>query len=191
MSKNNNFDVLSILQEHGAMLKGHFQLPNGLHSENYIQTFLVTQYPNLLNKISQAMSDLFDKTDVNVVLAPTAKISVIAQEIARIKKGRAVFAEEHDGVMKIKPELAPKKGDKVLVVDDVTATGKLISNAIAVARSYDAEVVGVVSIVDRSVGDLCLQVPIRALMSFPLETYEEKDCPLCKKKIPLQLYRKF
>ncbi len=190
MSKNNNFDVLSILQEHGAILKGHFQLPNGLHSENYIQTFLVTQYPNLLNKVSSAMSDLFKKSKVNVVLAPTAKISVIAQEIARIKKARAVFAEENDGVMKIKPELAPKKGDKVLVVDDVTATGKLISNAIALAKSCDAEVVGVVSIVDRSVGDLCLQVPIRALMSFPLETYDEKDCPLCKKKIPLQLYRK-
>lgn len=190
MSKSNNFDVLSILQEHGAILKGHFQLPNGLHSENYIQTFLVTQYPNLLNKISQAMSDLFDKCDANVILAPTAKISVIAQEIARIKKARAVFAEEHSGVMKIKPELAPKKGDKVLVVDDVTATGKLISNAIALAKSCDAEVIGVVSIVDRSVGDLCLQVPIRALMSFPLETYEEKDCPLCKKKVPLQLYKK-
>jgi len=55
MSKKNNFNIISILQEHGAILKGHFQLPNGLHSENYIQTFLVTQYPHLLTKISQEM----------------------------------------------------------------------------------------------------------------------------------------
>ncbi|MBT3393133.1 MAG: orotate phosphoribosyltransferase, partial [Elusimicrobiaceae bacterium] len=183
MSKKNNFNIISILQEHGAILKGHFQLPNGLHSENYIQTFLVTQYPHLLTKISQEMSDLFKKSTATVILAPTPKISVLAQEIARLRKARAVFAEKYKGdSMKIKKALAPKKGDKVLIVDDVTTTGKLISAAIALCKSSGAEIIGVASVADRSVGDLGLQVPIRALMSFPLETYTEEKCPLCKKR---------
>ena len=50
----NNLDLLSLLQEHGAVVEGHFVMPSGFHSQTYIQTSLLLQHPNLAQKIAQA-----------------------------------------------------------------------------------------------------------------------------------------
>ena len=48
----NNLDVLCLLQEHGAIVEGHFEMPSGFHSQTYIQTSLLLQHPNLAQKIA-------------------------------------------------------------------------------------------------------------------------------------------
>ena len=40
MSKLGKLDVVGLLQEHGAILNGHFRLPSGFHTQTYIQTSL-------------------------------------------------------------------------------------------------------------------------------------------------------
>ena len=87
----NNLDLLSLLQEHGAVVEGHFVMPSGFHSQTYIQTSLLLQHPHLAQKIAQAMSEKFPgRTDVVMALTPSN--SVLAQEVARVRGARAIFA---------------------------------------------------------------------------------------------------
>jgi len=56
MSKLGKFDVVGLLQEHGAILNGHFQIPSGFHTQTYIQPSLVLQYPHLAQKVAKEMA---------------------------------------------------------------------------------------------------------------------------------------
>lgn len=184
MAKLNNLDIMGLLQEHGAILNGHFQLPSGHHSQVYIQPSAVMQYPHIAHKIAKAMADKF-KSNIDVVLAPGGATIIVGQELARVKKARSIFAEEIDGVMVLKRNFTLKSGEKVLIADDVVTRGAMVKKAIALAQRYGAKVVGVCAIIDRSDESLSLNVPVRALLSYPLKVYLPDKCPLCKRKLPL------
>ena len=180
----NNMDVLCLLQEHGAILEGHFVMPSGFHSQTYIQTSLLMQHPHLAQRIAGALSDKFTKK-VDVVMALTPSNSVLAQEVARARGVRAIFASRDDnGEMVLKHNFLIKEGEEVLIVDDVAVSGRKINKAIALVSRMGGNVIGVGVIVDRSMGYLPLAVPLRALLSYPMQTFSAKECPLCAAKIP-------
>ena len=180
----NNLDVLCLVQEHGAIMEGHFVMPSGFHSQSYIQTSLLLQHPHLAQRIAQALSDKFSqKADVILALEPSN--SVLAQEVARVRGARAIFASRNEqGQMVLKHNFVLKPGERVLVVDDVTVGGRKLAQAIELAQGLGAHVFGVAVIVDRSMGYLPLTIPLRALLSYPMETFTAKECPLCAAKIP-------
>lgn len=180
----NNMDVLCLLQEHGAILEGHFVMPSGFHSQTYIQTSLLMQHPNLAQKIAGALSEKFAK-QADVVMALTPSDSILAQEVARVRGVRAIFASKDDnGQMILKHSFNIKEGENVLIVDDVAVSGRKINKAIELVGKLGGNVIGVGVIVDRSMGYLPLTVPLRALLSYPMQTFTAKECPLCAAKIP-------
>lgn len=180
----NNMDILCLLQEHGAILEGHFVMPSGFHSQTYIQTSLLMQHPHLAQKIAGALSDKFTKT-ADVVMALTPSDSVLAQEVARARGIRAIFAsKDEQGVMVLKHNFTIKEGENVLIVDDVAVSGRKINSAIEMVDKLGGNVIGVGVIVDRSMGYLPLTVPLRSLLAYPMQTFTAKECPLCAAKIP-------
>ena len=180
----NNIDVLCLLQEHGAILEGHFVMPSGFHSQTYLQTSLLMQHPNLAQRIAGALSDKFTKK-ADVIMALTPSDSVLAQEVARARGVRAIFAsKDEDDNMILKHNFTIKEGENVLIVDDVAGSGRKINRAIELVNRLKGEVIGVGVIVDRSMGYLPLTVPLRSLLAYPLQTFTAKQCPLCAAKIP-------
>lgn len=180
----NNIDVLCLLQEHGAILEGHFVMPSGFHSQTYLQTSLLMQHPNLAQRIAGALSDKFTKK-ADVILALTPSDSVLAQEVARARGVRAIFASKDDnGNMILKHNFTIKEGEQVLIVDDVAVSGRKINRAIELVSRLKGEVIGVGVIVDRSMGYLPLTVPLRSLLAYPIQTFTANQCPLCAAKIP-------
>lgn len=180
----NNMDILCLLQEHGAILEGHFVMPSGFHSQTYIQTSLLMQHPHLAQKIAGALSEKF-ATKADVVMALTPSDSVLAQEVARVRGVRAIFASKDDnGTMVLKHNFTIKEGENVLIVDDVAVSGRKINSAIDLVNKLSGNVIGVGVIVDRSMGYLPLTVPLRSLLSYPMQTFAAKECPLCAAKIP-------
>ncbi|MFH1619928.1 MAG: orotate phosphoribosyltransferase [bacterium] len=186
MAKLGKLDVVGLLQEHGAIMNGHFQLPSGFHSQTYVQTSLVMQYPHLAQKVAREMASKFPQ-EINVVISSAVGSMVIGQEVARAKKARAIFTERVSGVMILRRDFRLSEGERVLVVDDVLNTGRLTGETVALANAYGAKVIGAVAIVDRSTGTLPLSVPVRALISYPLQAYPPESCPLCAQKIPITL----
>ena len=180
----NNLDVLCLLQEHGAIVEGHFEMPSGFHSQTYMQTSLLLQHPNLAQKIARALSEKFVKK-ADVILALTPSDSVLAQEVARVRGVRAIFAsKDESGEMILKHNFTIKPGEKVLIVDDVAVSGRKINRAIDLVNRLQGDVIGVGVIVDRSMGYLPLTVPLRALLAYPVQTFTATECPLCAAKIP-------
>ena len=178
-------DILCLLQEHGAILEGHFVMPSGFHSQTYIQTSLLMQHPHLAQKIAGALSERFT-TKADVVMALTPSDSVLAQEVARVRGVRAIFASKDDnGAMVLKHNFTIKEGENVLIVDDVAVSGRKINSAIDLVNKLSGNVIGVGVIVDRSMGYLPLTVPLRSLLSYPMQTFAAKECPLCAAKIPV------
>ncbi len=182
----NNLDLLSLLQEHGAIVEGHFVMPSGFHSQTYIQTSLLMQHPNLAQKIAQAMSEKFP-AHADVVMALTPSNSVLAQEVARVRGARAIFASKDEaGNMILKHNFSIKPGETVLLVDDVTVGGRKVLKAQELVQKAGGKVLGITVLVDRSMGILPLEIPLRALLSYPIQTFTAKECPLCASKVPVQ-----
>ena len=54
-------EVLELFDKHGALLKGHFRLSGGLHSEEYLQCALILQYPKIAERLSKELAAKFSK----------------------------------------------------------------------------------------------------------------------------------
>ena len=177
-------DVISMLQEHGAIAEGHFQLPSGLHSPSYVEIAVVMQYPNLAHRLGKALAAKFPQ-GIDVVVSPAMGGILIGQEVARVKKCRAIFTERSGAEMGLKRDFRLSRGEKVLVVEDVMTTGHSTSAVVNLAGVYGAKVVGVAAVLDRSMNALPLRVPVRALASYPVRVHPPENCPLCARGEPL------
>lgn len=184
MLRKPKIDIISVLEENEAFIDGHFELPGGLHIQNYVDTAAVMQYPNLAAKIGAALADLFEGP-VDAVFSPTPENSILAQEVARVKNARAVFATEAGGTMQLKGVMKINPGENVLIVDNVTMTCRKVREAASLIKMLKANVVGAAVIVDRSTTGAVGNMALRSLLSYPLDSYKPEDCPMCKAGVNL------
>lgn len=184
MLRKPKIDIISVLEENEAFIDGHFELPGGLHIQNYVDTAAVMQYPNLAAKIGAALADLFEGP-VDAVFSPTPENSILAQEVARVKNARAVFATDADGTMQLKGVMKINPGENVLIVDNVTMTCRKVREAASLIKMLKANVVGAAVIVDRSTTGAVGNIALRSLLSYPLDSYKPEDCPMCKAGVNL------
>ena len=178
-------DVIKLFETHKALLSSHFKLSSGLHSEKYLQCALILQYPDIAAKLSKELAARFSKDKIDVVIGPALGGITLAYEVARAIGARGLFTERRDGSMVLRRGFSIEKGEKVLVVEDVVTTGGSTKEVINVVNALGGQVVGVGSIIDRSGQDLDFGVPFNALAAIKVQTFEEKDCPFCKKNIPV------
>ncbi len=184
MTTPGKMDVLGLLQEHGAVVSGHFRLASGLHTPVYLQTALVLQYPHVAHKIAKTLAAKFTAS-VDVVISTGMSSVVLGQEVARAKKCRAIFTERVSGSMAFRRDFSLARGERALVVVDVLTTGRSNAEVVALAQAYGSRVVGVGAMVDRSQEALCLGVPVRSLIGYPLQAAPPEACPQCAAGVPL------
>ncbi|HKP85877.1 MAG TPA: orotate phosphoribosyltransferase [Blastocatellia bacterium] len=172
--------LLSILQETGALLEGHFQLTSGLHSPRYLQCALVLQHPQHAEWVGRQLAAHFAGHQISAVIAPAIGGIVVAHETARAAGCRALFTEREAGAMTLRRGFRIPPGERVLVVEDVVTTGGSTRETIEAVTKAGGEVVGAGSIVDRSGGAVDVGVPRVALITLDVPTYDPADCPLCR-----------
>lgn len=179
--------VLEIFKECGALLEGHFKLSSGLHSAKYLQCAKVLQYPDkagvLCAEIARKLKEKNIKIDV--VVGPAMGGVVISYEMARQLGVRSIFTERVDGTVSLRRGFEIKKGERVLISEDVVTTGKSTKEVMEVLRGAGAEVAACCSLIDRSSGKANLGVELVALAEVEVEAFEEKDCPMCKAGEPV------
>ncbi|HUI67825.1 MAG TPA: orotate phosphoribosyltransferase [Nitrospirota bacterium] len=172
--------VLDIYKRTGALLTGHFLLSSGLHSEQYLQSALVLQQPDIATKLCLALAENFKNSSIEVVIAPALGGVFVSHETARALGVRALFAERVHGELLLRRGFAIKPGERVLVVEDVITTGKSTKETIEVVRKAGGVVIAAGSLVDRSGGKADLGVPYKSLVTLDVPTYTPEACPLCK-----------
>jgi len=172
--------VLDIYKKTGALLTGHFLLSSGLHSEQYLQSALVLQQPDIATKLCLALAEHFMNSSIEVVIAPALGGVFVSHETARALGVRALFAERVNGELSLRRGFTIKPGERVLVVEDVITTGKSTKETIEVVRKAGGVVIAAGSLVDRSGGKALLGVPYKSLVTLDVPTYTPEACPLCK-----------
>ncbi len=177
--------VLDLFRKSGALLEGHFRLSSGLHSERYLQSALVLQYPDLAGSLGQALAARVAHLQPTVILSPALGGIVIGQEVGRALGLRAMFAERQDGKLTLRRGFALAPSDRVVVVEDVVTTGGSTCETIDVATAAGATVVGAASLIDRGGESARVPVPLFSLVQMPVPTYDAASCPLCAKGIPV------
>lgn len=182
-----NEEVLKIYEETHALLKGHFRLSSGRHSDRYLQSALVLQYPWHAEKFGRALAEKVKPLGPQLVLSPAMGGLFVGQELARALGVRAVFTErsKETDAMELRRGFTVEKGEKFFAVEDIITTGKSIQESIQVLRGLGAQPVGVGCLIDRSGGTNAFDLPVKSLASLKVESWEEKDCPLCKQGIPV------
>ncbi len=173
-------EVLDIYKKTGALLTGHFLLSSGLHSEQYLQSALVLQQPDIASKLCAALAEHFKKSNIEAVIAPALGGVFVSHETARALGVRALFAERVSGELTLRRGFTIKPGERVLVVEDVITTGKSTRETIEVVKKTGGKVIAAASLVDRSGGTAELGVPYKSLVTLTVPAYAPDACPMCK-----------
>ena len=177
--------VLDLFRQSGALLEGHFRLSSGLHSERYLQSALVLQYPEFANALGSALADRTRHMQPTVVLSPALGGIVIGQEVGRALGVRSIFVERQEGKLVLRRGFTLDADDRVLVVEDVITTGLSTRETIATAEASGALVTGAAAIVDRGSDPARLNLPMQTLVRLDVPTFQPEACPLCAKGVPV------
>lgn len=182
--ENTDNKVIEILRESEALLEGHFLLSSGRHSEKYCQCARLLQHPDKAEKVISVIVDKIKDVDFDIIVGPAMGGVLVSYELARQTGKPGIFAERVDGKMTIKRGFEVKKGDKVIISEDVITTGKSSLEVVEVLNKLGAEVVALCCIVDRRAKDAQASFPIYSAVKLEIESYEKENCPLCAKGIP-------
>ncbi|MDE5911550.1 MAG: orotate phosphoribosyltransferase [Clostridia bacterium] len=172
--------ALDCYRKTGAILKGHFKLTSGRHSDTYMQSaklFIDTKQSEIVCK---ALAEKLAGEKIDLVVSPAIGGILMGYEVARQLGVPNIFAERENGEMTLRRGFAIEKGTKVVVVEDVVTTGGSVKEVVRLVQSMGAEVVAVASLVDRSNGNVDFGVKYVNLISMEVVSYEPDECPICK-----------
>ena len=173
-------ETLELYEKTGALMRGHFRLTSGLHSDIYLQSALVLQYPEHAARLGEALAAPFTDARAQTVLAPAIGGILVAHEVARALGVRALFSEREDGAMRLRRGFTLTPGERCLVVEDIITTGGSTREVVECVRASGGSVIGVGSLIDRSGGTAAFDVKRASLATVSASTWPPEACPLCK-----------
>ena len=178
-------ELLAYFANCGALLQGHFVLSSGLHSPNYAQCALALKNPAKAAVMAMELKARWRGQKPDLILSPAMGGLVIGHETARAFGVDFIFTERVNGVMTLRRGFNPRKGGKVIIVEDVFTTGKSTRETASVAAERGATVIGAMSVINRMGAGKELELPSVSLLKLDLTLYKPESCPLCVRKLPL------
>lgn len=190
-------NVLGILKKTGALIiNSHFILTSGKHSPTYINKDALYPHTNMACEVGKLFARKFKNLEIDVVAAPALGGIVLSQwtayHLSKLKRREIlgvytekdleknqVFTRGYDSLV---------RGKNVLVVEDLTTTGESVRKVIGSVLAHGGKIVAVGVMVNRDpkkVNEGTIGFPLFALDELYTENYEEQDCPLCKKNVPI------
>ncbi len=188
-------DVEGIYKEAEALLEGHFILSSGNHSNRYLQSAKVLEYPKRATLLATALADMIRDSGIEVetVCAPALGGILAGYELARALGTRSIFVERKEGSMELRRGFEVKKGEKIVICEDIITTGGSAMEAAKIIEELGAEVVAFASLANRGFCrregtdttpkpecKLPTDKPLFALDDFSFEMFTPDVCPLCK-----------
>ncbi len=181
-------DILQMFKDTNAMMEGHFKLTSGYHSQYYLQCARLLQYPDLTFKLISELPQIIGEKilkNIDTVISPAIGGIQFGYLLAYKLGKKMIFAERKSEKMEIRRGFEIKKGERLIVAEDVITTGGSVKEIIDICRSNGAEVDAVVSIVNRS-ENVDFGVPYYYLVKFDIDKYSPDNCPLCREGIDIE-----
>ncbi|UOR05044.1 orotate phosphoribosyltransferase [Hymenobacter aerilatus] len=176
------------LVQEDALLRGHFRLSSGLHSDTYVQCARFLRRPDLAAPAAAELAAQIRAAGLqpDTVVGPAMGGVVIGYELARQLGVPGIFTErDADGQMTLRRGFTIEPGERIIIAEDVVTTGKSTNEVARLLTEMGAEILAVASLIDRTSGKAELSFPNFALLPVTAATYAPDDCPLCRAGIPV------
>ncbi|HIQ47336.1 MAG TPA: orotate phosphoribosyltransferase [Sulfurovum sp.] len=188
-------NVEQAYKDANALLEGHFLLASGNHSNRYLQSAKVLEYPKKASLLTDALADMIRDAgiEVDTVCAPALGGVLAGYELARSLDVRSIFVEKKEGGMELRRGFEVSPGEKIIICEDIITTGGSALKAAKAIEALGGEVVAFASLANRGfckrVGGndtskpecaLPTDVLLFALDDFSFEMYTPETCPMCK-----------
>jgi orotate phosphoribosyltransferase len=174
-----SFDALKEFEEAGALMKGHFILSSGLHSDTYLNKSIVSMYPDRAERLCRALAEKIASSvgEIDYVISPAMGAIIYGYETARHLKIPFMFLERVDGQFQLRRGFSIEKGARVVVVEDIVSTGLSAREAIAAVKKAGGEILALGCLVDRSAGAADVGALIIPLAEIKVEAWEPDALP--------------
>jgi orotate phosphoribosyltransferase len=194
-----NHEVLEMLRQTGALRKGHFEFPSGLHADEFLQVALAFRYYQWAKILSVGLSRRL-RADPEIralikelsIVCPTTGGLPIAYGVCEALRAHQVYWAEKEGrqPMRFRQFVEPAPGEKVLLVDDILRSGRRFTELRTLVEANGAEVVGLAIAVyqpNPTIADFG-NLPVFYLARMDSTFYYEnrEKCELCNKGIPVE-----
>ena len=185
MSSGETVDLIALLESCGAVLRGHFRLASGRHSDMYVEKFRILERPPVLEAAVAAIIAGLGGMKPTLVVGPSTGGMIVAYEAARQLDLTAAYVELVEGkrALRRNGHIAPDA--RVLLVDDVLTTGTSLVETAEVVHAAGATLVGVGVLIDRSEACPDFGCPVVSACRFDARSYAEDDLPDWLAAIPL------
>jgi len=192
-------EVVGRLQQTGALRNGHYEYPNGLHSNEYLQVPLAMRsYQNArilsvgLSRLLRANSEIRAIIpELSIVTPGTGGLPVAYGVCEALRAHQVYWAERDDDQMPLRfrqyMEVVP--GEKVLLVDDILRSGRNLSELKTLVETRGGLVVGLAVIVYQPTPKTITFDPLPLYYLAKLEAHYYTDaasCELCAKGAALE-----
>lgn len=191
-------EVVRILRETGALRKGHFEYPNGAHSNEYLEVPLAMRDYQHARVLTVGLSRLLRANteirpvmpELSLVCPATGGLPVAYGLCSALEAKKAYWAEREgeNGPYRFRPFIEPLPGEQIMLVDDILHSGKNLADLKSRLESYGAIVLGLAVIVYQPVpqthdfGSLPLYYLARLEASYYADA---QTCEMCRAGQPV------
>lgn len=177
----NESEILKEFTDAEAILKGHFILSSGLHSDTYLQCARVLmdtlRAERLCSTLAAKLRAKLPDAKYDLVVAPAMGGVVVGYEMGRQLRVPSIFCERENGAFTFRRGFSIPQGAKILVVEDVVTTAKSSIETIECIRAHGGEVVAEASLIDRGEGASKLPVPLVSLLKISVPAFKPDELP--------------
>ena len=188
MADTDTEKVLALFKECDALLRGHFKLTSGKHSEWYFEKIRLIQKPDVLDRIVDLLVARIkaEGLDFDYVVSP-AYGAIAIGFLAALKLGkRFAFSQRTDGKMSFRSGFSGLDGSRAIVVEDILTTGGSIQEVLVCLKEKQVDVAGIYVLVDRTAGEVLIEgKPVGSLLAMKVEAFEPEACTLCSAGAPI------
>lgn len=190
-------DIILVLKSVGAIITdSHFVYTSGMHGSVYINKDALYPHTRETSRVGEMFAKKFRDMDIDVVAAPALGGIILSQWTAyhlshfknkevlgvyteKTHENNQAFARGYDKLVKDK---------NILVIEDLTTTGGSVRKVVDSVILAGGKVVAVCVMVNRdpkTVTSKTVGAPFTALGILHADAFDEKDCPLCDKRVPI------
>jgi len=136
-----------------ALLRGEFTLRSGRKSKYYMDKYLFETQPDILAELGKRFAAHVDASVDRVAGAELGGIPLVtATSMATGKPSVLIRNQKKDYGTAKQLEGVLKKGDRVLIVEDIVTSGGQVLEGAKVLKELGAVVVKIVAVIDREEG---------------------------------------
>ncbi|HUQ85457.1 MAG TPA: phosphoribosyltransferase family protein [Candidatus Limnocylindrales bacterium] len=200
-----NNDVINLLKKSDGIFDGHFVYTSGKHASRYLNKMSIFLHPIFASEMGKLFANKYINKNVDIVVAPAMGGIILGQwtayHLSKLKnkdilstytekdKGSFTSAAKSNHIF-TKGNEKYVVGKNVLIVEDIVTTGISVQKVVKAVKDADGKIIEVCAMANinpnpGSITDKLIGAKFSSLADLPVNLYDEGNCELCNKNVPI------